>query len=119
MLPSPAYVNTSPSTSCRTTYLPSLREYPSLRTRPSYTATTCAFGSLVTSTSCSPAPLAVALPAALAGAGAGDEPGVVAVVAVVAAEPVLPAEAAVLAAALGLADGETALAPAVALEEDG
>src|ERR1039457_4609274 len=65
--------------SCRTTYLPSLRELPSLTTRPSCAATTVAFAALCRSTSCRACPLAppgpAAAPAAAVGEGGAVAPG--------------------------------------------
>src|ERR1700691_909529 len=69
--------------------------------RPSCTATARASGPLCTSTSCSPVDVVLAVVAALAGDGAAEEPGVV-------VEP----------AAAG-APAVVAVAPAVALEDDG
>src|ERR1700683_3794562 len=61
------------------TYLPSLWELPSPRMRPSCTATTEAFGALISSTNCGAASVfsaPLAAPAAAAvGDGAGTEPG--------------------------------------------
>src|SRR5277367_4869879 len=66
--------------SLKITYLPSLWELPSPRMRPSCTATTEAFGVLISSTNCGAAsafsaPLA-APEAAAVGDGAATEPGV-------------------------------------------
>src|SRR6202035_2175117 len=64
----------------RTTYLPSSRERPICIIRPSCTATTAAFGALITSTSrsvCVATPGApVAAAAAAAGGSGAVEPGV-------------------------------------------
>ena len=92
-----------------------MRELPSLTIRPSCTATTCAFGALVMSTNRSAALFVDAPLAALAGAGAAEEPGAAAED----PEAACPAETPGVAAPVGLADGETALAPAVALDGEG
>src|ERR1039458_4603366 len=104
------------------TYLPSLWELPSLRMRPSCTATTEAFGALISSTNCGAALAAsdplTASDAAAVGEGAGTEPGTDAAAAF---EPLVPAEPpAAAAAALEpiFALPVTAFAFAVALEAD-
>src|ERR1019366_1746333 len=106
-------------------YFPSLWELPSLRMRPSCTATTEAFGALISSTNCGAALAAsdplTASDAAAVGEGAGTEPGTDAAAAF---EPLVPAEPAgtALAALAALepifALPVTAFAFAVALEAD-
>src|SRR5271168_1006186 len=106
------------------TYLPSRWERPSPRTRPSCTATTEAFGALISSTNCGAAsafsaPLAAPDPAAV-GDGAGTEPGTdpaaVVVESLCAVEPAAGAPVS-LDPVSGL-PATTALAFAVALDGD-
>src|SRR5271156_2066424 len=106
----------------RITYLPSLWDLPSPRTRPSCTATTEAFGALISSTNCGAAsafsaPLAAPAAAAV-GEGAGTEPGTDPVAAVEPLSFTDPAAAALASLEPVFAFVATAFAFAVALDAD-
>ena len=119
MLPRPAYVNRSPYTSRRTTYLPSASEPPTLTMRPSCTATTVALGLVTRSISCNGGDAGCPFPAAAAvlGDGAGEDPGVPGAAASPAPADAPPPPGAPLGA--GAPVGATALACPVALEGEG
>src|SRR3989442_12186182 len=118
MLPRPAYVNRSPYTSRRTTYLPSAREPPTLTMRPSCTATTVALGLATRSISCNggDAGCPFPAPAAVLGDGAGEDPGGPGAASPAPADAPLPPGAPLGA---GAPVGGTALARPVGLEGGG